>query len=84
MLDAMWTVSPNRQNLGILLPTTPATTEPAGMWKGIVEYQVTGNKNTLQKSANDIPLITIEYHSVSFSTIGTFNDISVVVLSTVI
>ena len=30
----------------------------------------------LQKRANGIPLITIEYHSVSFSTIGPFNDIS--------
>ena len=31
----------------------------------------------LQKRANDIPLNTIEYHSVSFGTIGPFNDISV-------
>ena len=30
----------------------------------------------LQKRANGIPLITIEYHSVSFSNIGPFNDIS--------
>ena len=28
----------------------------------------------LQK-AYDVPLITIEYHSISFSTIGPFNDI---------
>ena len=28
------------------------------------------------KKANGMPLITIEYHSVSFSTIGPFNDIS--------
>jgi hypothetical protein len=31
----------------------------------------------LQKRANGIPLNTIEYHSVSFNTIGPFNDISV-------
>ena len=31
----------------------------------------------LQKRAKGIPLITIEYHSVLFSTIGPFNDISV-------
>ena len=29
------------------------------------------------KKANGIPLITIEYHSVSFSTIGPCNDILV-------
>ena len=31
----------------------------------------------LQKWANGIPLITIKYHSLSFSTIGPFYDISV-------
>ena len=31
---------------------------------------------SLQKRANGIPLITIEYHSASFSTIGPSNDIS--------
>ena len=31
----------------------------------------------LQKRAYGIPLNTIEYHSVSFSTIGPFNGISV-------
>ena len=31
----------------------------------------------LPKRANGIPLITFEYHSVSFSTIGPFNGISV-------
>ena len=29
----------------------------------------------LEKRANGKPLITIEYHSVSFSTIGAFNGI---------
>ena len=33
-------------------------------------------ETSLTKRANGIPLITIEYHSVSFSTIGAFNDIS--------
>ena len=31
----------------------------------------------LQKRASGIPLNTTEYHSVSFRTIGPFNDISV-------
>ena len=35
------------------------------------------DNNPLQKRANGIPLITIEYHSVSFSTTGPFNDIPV-------
>ena len=34
------------------------------------------NSKPLQKRANGIPLITIEYHSVKFSTIEPFNDIS--------
>ena len=36
------------------------------------------------KRANAMPLIIVEYHSVSFSTIGPFNDQDSVVLSTVI
>ena len=35
------------------------------------------SKSTLTKTANGIQLNTIEYQSVSFSTIGPFNDISV-------
>ena len=51
-----------------------------------VEYMVFCSKdhvipydflNPFQKRANGIPLNTIENHSVSFSTIGPFNDISV-------
>ena len=38
---------------------------------------------SLQKRTNGIQLITIEYHSVSFSTIGPFNDISVGLSGTV-
>ena len=32
---------------------------------------------SLQKTANGIQLNTIEYHSVTFSTIAPFNDISI-------
>ena len=28
ILDAMWTVCPNKQKRGIVIPTTPATTGP--------------------------------------------------------
>ena len=43
----------------------------------IVQSDLVKLQTPLQKRANGIPLITIEYHSASFSTIGPFNDISV-------
>ena len=41
-----------------------------------MEGGVHGGRGPYKKRANDIPLITIEYYSVSFSTIGSFSDIS--------
>ena len=55
-------------------PTLPAIRKPGG---DLTLLHTCGLKSIpLQKRANDIPLITSEYHSVSFSTIGPFNDIS--------
>ena len=42
----------------------------------LVFYIVSFYHIALTKRATGIPLITVEYHSVSFSTIGLFNDIS--------
>ena len=47
ILDAVFTVSPNKQYLGIVIPTTPATTGP-----GIEKTELTLQNARLQDGVN--------------------------------